>query len=384
MRKYILLLVCLLTLPVFSQYVEKDVYEGVTISQDHHMTVCGVSMGLDVHTFENKMKQKGFVVSNNNRDYQSLFGLKGKLFGLPFSFIDIYVPSVDDGKIEKIQIYKKYSNKQAALSSFNLVKNSINKLYPRRAYSERTIIWGTSDKEIVGIWDIFSQDKTKIIGNIEISAELFDSNDLTFCVTISDVPNWQKGTRYTFKSYDLSKYASSRCDAAFFIEYPTYYELILQPKDEFDFVRFNASSKEIVKICNNPKYSDFEKNLFFYLGIDKLEKPLASLDKQYCYEGLDSYIYKASNDYSYEKRRYLAAQQKQQSQGMTSGEAMFEIWEGTANVQKYKKDGTYQARLKNFINTWNAIAGGGSGGGTNWDNLNDAQKAVIHQNDNGR
>lgn len=384
MRKYILLLVCLVTLPVFSQYVEKDVYEGVTISQDHHMTVCGVSMGLNVYTFENKMKQKGFIVSNNNRDYQSLFGLKGKLFGLPFSFIDIYVPSVDDGKLEAIQIYKKFRNKQAALSSFNLVKNSINKLYPHRAYSERTIIFGTSNKEVVGIWDIFSQDKTKIIGNIRLSTELNNSNDLTFNIRISDVPNWQDGSRYTFKSYDLSKYASSRCDAAFFIESPTYYELILQPKGKLDFVRFDVSDKDIIKICNNPNYSDFEKNLFFSQGIDKLEKPLASLDNKYCYEGLDSYIYKASNDYSCEKRKYLAAQQKQQSQGMTSGEAMFEIWEGTANVQKYKKDGTYRARLKNFINIWNTIAGGGSGSGTNWDNLNDAQKAVIHQNDNAR
>lgn len=382
MRKYILLLVCLMTLPVFSQYVEKDVYEGVTISQDHHMTVCGVSMGLDVHTFENKMKQKGFVVSNQNYDYYSDFGLKGKLLGMPYGFIDIITSSNSD-IIKRIHLWKKYKISSQAYNCFNVIKNNVNKIYSSKTYSERIFSYGDNSKKIIINWDIFSSDKSKIIGNISLSTYLGNTtgeHEVELC--IMDIPSNFSNERYTCQIYDISKYVSFHCTSGYLFIYPTYGNMTLKPKGKDYFVHFEAD-EDILKVVNNNEFSDVEKNLIFSRGIQGYGKSISSLSNKYYYNNLDGYIYNASIDYKNEKRKHLAAQQ-QQSQGMTSGEAMFEIWEGTANVQKYKKDGTYQARLKNFINTWNAIAGGGSGGGTNWDNLNDAQKAVIHQNDNGR
>lgn len=382
MRKYILLLVCLMTLPVYSQYVEQDVYEGVTISQDHHMTVCGVSMGLDVYTFENKMKQKGFVVSNQNYEYYSDFGLKGKLLGMPYGFIDIETSS-NSNNIKKIHLWKKYNISSQAYNCFNLIKNAINKAYLFNSYSERVYTNGENYKEIIARWDIFTSNRKNIIGNIQLSSQLGTSpGEFSLRLCIADVPNNSSNNRYIYKLYDISKYTSFQCDAGYLIFKPTYAEMILQPKGKNSFIRFEADD-DILKVVVNKEFSDIEKSLFFCQGLLDYKQSILSLNNTYCYKGLSGCIYNAANNYSFEKL-HGTVKQKQQSQGMTPGEAMFEIWEGTANVQKYKKDGTYRARLKNFINTWNAIAGGGSGGGTNWDNLNDAQKAVIHQNDNGR
>ena len=66
------------------------------------------------------------------------------------------------------------------------------------------------------------------------------------------------------------------------------------------------------------------------------------------------------------------------------GEYIFRAIEGLDNIIRYKKDGSYDRRYQMFRRAWNRGVGGSSSGGTNWDGLNDAQKSVIHQNDNPR
>lgn len=66
------------------------------------------------------------------------------------------------------------------------------------------------------------------------------------------------------------------------------------------------------------------------------------------------------------------------------GEYIFRAIEGLDNIIRYKKDGSYDRRYQMFRKAWNRGVGGSSSSGTNWDGLNDAQKSVIHQNDNAR
>lgn len=372
MRKIILLLLCMICTIAYAQDIVRKVYPNASISKQHHMSFLGISLGNSVTAFDNALKQKGFKHVGN--DYEDEHHFQGNLFGLKNFPLDICFDT--NNNIYLIYSLNKYHDKNQAVLAFNRIKENLKRLYTNSNFIVRNTynIYNNHPTNKC-YWDVFSKDKTFYIGNIELSLDFqYSLNEYSVEIRIENVSN--NHNEYLFKKYDISNYIKPFYSLGYLEIYPKYCNLILYKSDGTKEIFNEDEPERLEKFILDNNYTNNEKQYIFsqYLKKDVVVKK-------------NGYICDVMASFNNIKLNYDRAKEEYENspEHMSKGELWFCLWEGSANVEKYKRDGSYKKRVKAFVSRWNNFVDSGSNSNsTNWDNLNDAQKAVIHDHDNGR
>lgn len=373
MKRIILLLMCVICTSLTAQNLVGEIYPDKAISMNHQMSFLGISFSKSLSSFENSLKQKGY--RHVGEDYYDEHHYKGFLYGnkeVPLSIV-----FDDDHNIKMLYSENKFHNKAIALSYYNKMKQGITSNYSHTLKTTRNVFDKYNDTENHIYWDVFSTDNQFHIGHIELF--MATHNDLSeYDVTFRYIDIPSNYSEYVLKKYDITDYIRPTYAMGYVEIYPCYSNLTLYNSDGSVEKYCIDLEHNIEKFILNNKYNNDEKKYILNQYMAKIRSEKRS-KANYLFDITASiYFDNYTHDYERAKEEY-----NNHPHQMSKGELWFCLWEGSERIAKYKADGSYQRRMQMFINTWNSIAGSG-GGSTNWDGLNDAQKAAIHEHDNAR
>lgn len=186
--------------------------------------------------------------------------------------------------------------------------------------------------------------------------------------------------------YDITKFTSSLFDKCILEKYEDYLRFIIEKNNKKYTIFAVEDDAFYIVHCladNNTSLAEKKELMKRYFSSFKLSdnyfkdctyKYFKELDRAYNEEQIHAENVKKKNEKALQEALAISS----------PGEYIFRAIEGLDNIIRYKKDGSYDRRYQMFRKAWNRGVGGSSSSGTNWDGLNDAQKSVIHQNDNAR
>lgn len=362
--------------------VRKAPVKTASVVNENCMSFMGISFNMSLTNFAKALKAKNFNVVDNTLIFED-YNITGPAFGV--ENCKVYIYNSDDG-INEIYIEKEFASEKAWKEARGNIETYLNKAYPNFQATNYYLVdeKGTCIKyhcRKIG-------NKNNVhYGNIYITAEVHNEKRFSIKAAIYDNKKYHEyfnriHSNFDFTKYDISEFAPSSFD-----------QCILDIHD--DFLKFTVSINNHTStfFAFEDDYSYFT-NWFFYKETSTAEKK--ELIKRYLtsFDIDDSNIYECTKQRFKQLAKYYDQEQirKQKEDWImkeallvkSPGEYIFRAIEGLDNIIKYKKDGSYDRRYQMFRKAWNRGVGGSSSSGTNWDGLNDAQKSVIHQNDNAR
>lgn len=372
-----------------------------TVSPLHHLYFNGVSMGRTIEEFRTKLGNNGFrFVSNdpNNEYYMKAEVEKGALEGC---YLDVEY----NKQLKAISCLSIYSFNRLwvdAKPKFEKVLKEIQRDYPN-AYFDLGIFKDEYGSRIEKYcWKILSKDNKFILGSIYVTINMNRVDECyTGTIKYYDYPNAMKVENINFGDYDISTIMFPDYNACFLYIDDDY--LILYPVKNNKtgvVVADEEDRKNIIKLIDTKDIykSEIREKISRYLAkmpiFDENDVCMTSscFNNQKVYWGIGDDIIKKRKE---EARNEAIRLRKDQINMYQKKESNNNIKE---NINKLKRDlhdwiigkdlvDFYKKRgmLNGIYNSIDKMSlGGSSSSGTNWDGLNDAQKSVIHQNDNAR
>lgn len=362
--------------------VRKAPVKTASTVNDNCMSFMGISFNMSLTNFAKALKAKKFNVVNNTLIFED-YNVTGPAFGV--ENCKVYIYDFDD-VINEIYIEKEFASEKAWKEARENIETYLNKAYPNFQATNYYLVdeKGTCIKyhcRKIG-------DKNNVhYGNVYITAEVQNEKRFSIKAAIYDNKKYYRHfkllhSEFDFAKYNISEFAPSSFD-----------QCILDIHDDFLKLTVSINNHTSTFFALEDDYSYFT-NWFFNQRTSTAEK------KELLRRYLTSFNLDNTGFYQCTKQRfkqlakyYEQEQIRKQEEDRiikeallvkSPGEYIFRAIEGLDNIIKYKKDGSYDRRYQMFRKAWNRGVGGSSSGGTNWDGLNDAQKSVIHQNDNAR
>ena len=362
--------------------VRKAPVKSANIVNENCMSFMGVSFNMSLTNFAKALKAKKFNVVDNTLIFED-YNVTGPAFGV--ANCKVYIYNSDDG-INEIYIEKEFASEKSWEEAMEKIETYLNKVYPNFQETNYFLVDEKGTKINYHCREIKNKDNIHY-GNIYIKSELNNENQICIKAAIYDNKKYYTDFKRIHGEFDFAKYNISQFVPSSFDQ------CILDIHD--DFLKFTVSKNNHTGtfFALDDDYSYFT-NWFFNKKTSDAEKK--ELIKRYLSSfNLNNFgIYECSKEKFMQLAKYYNKEQilKQQEDQLlrealkvkSPGEYIFRAFEGMDNIIRYKKDGSYERRYQMFRRAWNRGVGGSSSGSTNWDGLNDAQKSVIHQNDNAR
>lgn len=372
-----------------------------TVSPEHHLRYKGVSMGEVIGDFRRKLKGLGMkFISDNPDDYgfKSAEIVKGALAGQ-----DISVNYNSKFKcISSLSVSAYFRLWEDAKPVFEKVLKEISQEYPGAVFDVGVFKneYGSDIEKYC--WKVFSDDKKFILGSVYVTIDK-NSEDSHYSADIKyyDYYNSMETDGIYFQDYDISSImypdynsCSIYVDDDYLVFYPTKNNKTAMVVAEGD------DRKKIIKmLCSGLLKSEIRPYFASYLNSlpvfnnEYVCYTTSCFNNKNVYWGIGDDIKKRNEQEELDeaRRQYAEIAARQKSQAVQKKDAispekqfMHGIYEsilGKELVDFYKQNGTYEGMFNLLDKMVPAIGGDGT---TSWDLLNDAQKAVIHEHDNGR
>lgn len=362
--------------------VRKAPVKTASVVNENCMSFMGVSFNMSLTNFAKALKAKNFNVVDNTLIFED-YNITGPAFGVANS--KVYIYNSDDG-INEIYIEKEFVSEKSWEEARKIMETYLNKAYPN--FQETNYFLVDENRTYINYHCRKIKNKNNIhYGNIYIKSELNNENQICIKAAIYDNKKYYTDFKRIHNEFDFTKYNISEFAPSLFDQ------CILDIHD--DFLKFTVSTNNHTStfFALEDDYSYFT-NWFFNKRTSTAEKKellrryLTSfnLDNTGFYQCTKQRFKQLAKYYEQEQIRKQEKDRiiKEALLVKSPGEYIFRAIEGLDNIIKYKKDGSYDRRYQMFRKAWNRGVGSSSSNGTNWDGLNDAQKSVIHQNDNAR
>lgn len=372
-----------------------------TVSREHHLKYKGVSLGETIGDFRRKLKGMGMTFISDNPNDAGFMSVENVGGALKNQDVSINYNSTQKS-ITSLSAYTFFRWWGDARPIFENILKEISQEYPDAIFD----VWVFKNEYGSDIekycWKVLSDDKKYILGSVYVTIDKNEedshySAEIKYC----DYYNSMEADGIAFDDYDISSimypdynYCSIYVDDDYLIFYPT------KNNKTAMVVAGGDDRKNIIKIlCSNLLKSEIRPYLAGYLNSLPIFNDEYVCYTSSCFNNKDVYWgigddIKRKNEQEEKeamKRQYAEQAARQKSQAVQKSGAMspakqfmhgiYESILGKELVDFYKKNGTYDGMFNLFDKMVPAIGGDGT---TSWDLLNDAQKAVIHEHDNGR
>lgn len=368
--------------------VRKAPVKTASTVNDNQLSFHGTTLNMSYSNFAKALKAKKYNVIDKS-SYYTKYAITGPAFGLSNCEVDVYAH--DKNYICGVYASKSYTSSEAFQIARNSFYSYMNKTYPHyKEYNydlidENGILTNYCHRAIYNKSNVF-------IGDFFITFKFFsDERKIEATIIMIDYKNNKKynesDSNYVEDGkYDITKFISSLFDRCILEKYEGYLRFIIEKNNKkYTTFAMGADAFYIVHCLANNNTSLAEKKELMkrYFSSFKLSdnyfkdctfKYFKELQRAYNEEQIHAENIKKKNEKALQEALAISS----------PGEYIFRAIEGLDNIIKYKKDGSYDRRYQMFRKAWNRGVGGSSSSGTNWDGLNDAQKSVIHQNDNAR
>lgn len=355
---------------------------------DNQLSFYGTSLNMSYRNFAKALKAKKYNVVDKS-SYYTKYAISGPAFGLSNCKVDIY--AYDKNYICGVVADKTFTSSEAFQSARSSLYSYMNKTYPH--YKEYDYDLIDENGILINYCHRSIYNKSnEFIGDFFISFKFIsDESKIEATIIMVDYKNIKKyfendSNHVENGEYDITKFTSSLFDKCILEKYENYLRFIIEKNNKkYTIFAIGADAFYIVHCLSDYNASLEEKRELMkrYFSSFKLSdnyfkdctfKYFKELDRAYNEEQIHAENIKKKNEKALQEALSISS----------PGEYIFRAIEGLDNIIKYKKDGSYDRRYQMFRKAWNRGVGGSSSSGTNWDGLNDAQKSVIHQNDNAR
>lgn len=368
--------------------VRKAPVKTASTVNDNQLSFHGTSFNMSYRNFAKALKAKKYNVVDEC-SYYTRYKISGSAFGMSNCQIEGF-PS-DENYICGIVADKTFTSSEAFQSARSSLYSYMNKTYPHYKEYDYNLI----DENGILInychRSIYNK-SNEFIGDFFISSKFItDERKIEVRIKIIDHKNNEKDNENDSDHvengvYDITKFTSSLFDKCILEKYEDYLRFIIE-KNNKKYTTFAIEDDAFYIVdCladNNTSLAEKKELMKRYFSSFRLSdnyfkdctyKYFKELQRAYNEEQIHAENIKKKNEKALQEALAISS----------PGEYIFRAIEGLDNIIKYKKDGSYDRRYQMFRKAWNRGVGGSSSSGTNWDGLNDAQKSVIHQNDNAR
>lgn len=368
--------------------VRKAPVKKASTVNENQLSFYGTSLNMSYRNFAKALKAKKYNVVDES-SYYTRYKISGSAFGLSNCKIKGF-PS-DENYIYGVFASKTFTSPEVFQNARSSIYNYLNKAYPHYKeydydlidengilinYCHRSIY--NKSNEFIGDFFItfkFVSDERKI----EVTIKMIDHKN-------NEKDNENDSNYVENGEYDITKFTSSLFDKCILEKYEDYLRFIIEKNNKKYTIFAVEDDAFYIVDCladNNTSLAEKKELMKRYFSSFRLSdnyfkdctyKYFKELQRAYNEEQIHAENIKKKNEKALQEALAISS----------PGEYIFRAIEGLDNIIKYKKDGSYDRRYQMFRKAWNRGVGGSSGSGTNWDGLNDAQKSVIHQNDNAR
>lgn len=368
--------------------VRKAPFKKASTVNENQLSFYGTSLNMSYRNFAKALKAKKYNVVDES-SYYTRYKISGSAFGLSNCKIEGF-PS-DENYIYGVFASKTFTSPEVFQNARSSIYNYLNKTYPHYKeydydlidengilinYCHRSIY--NKSNEFIGDFFItfkFVSDERKI----EVTIKMIDHKN-------NEKDNENDSNYVENGEYDITKFTSSLFDKCILEKYEDYLRFIIEKNNKkYKIFAVEDDAFYIVDCLadNNTSLAEKKELMKRYFSSFRLSdnyfkdctyKYFKELQRAYNEEQIHAENIKKKNEKALQEALAISS----------PGEYIFRAIEGLDNIIKYKKDGSYDRRYQMFRKAWNRGVGGSSSSGTNWDGLNDAQKSVIHQNDNAR
>ena len=368
--------------------VRKAPFKKASTVNENQLSFYGTSLNMSYRNFAKVLKAKKYNVVDES-SYYTRYKISGSAFGLSNCKIEGF-PS-DENYIYGVFASKTFTSPEVFQNARSSIYNYLNKAYPHYKeydydlidengilinYCHRSIY--NKSNEFIGDFFItfkFVSDERKI----EVTIKMIDHKN-------NEKDNENDSNYVENGEYDITKFTSSLFDKCILEKYEDYLRFIIEKNNKkYKIFAVEDDAFYIVDCLadNNTSLAEKKELMKRYFSSFRLSdnyfkdctyKYFKELQRAYNEEQIHAENIKKKNEKALQEALAISS----------PGEYIFRAIEGLDNIIKYKKDGSYDRRYQMFRKAWNRGVGGSSSSGTNWDGLNDAQKSVIHQNDNAR
>ncbi len=368
--------------------VRKAPVKKASTVNENQLSFYGTSLNMSYRNFAKALKAKKYNVVDES-SYYTRYKISGSAFGLSNCKIKGF-PS-DENYIYGVFASKTFTSPEVFQNARSSIYNYLNKAYPHYKeydydlidengilinYCHRSIY--NKSNEFIGDFFItfkFVSDERKI----EVTIKMIDHKN-------NEKDNENDSNYVENGEYDITKFTSSLFDKCILEKYEDYLRFIIEKNNKKYTIFAVEDDAFYIVDCladNNTSLAEKKELMKRYFSSFRLSdnyfkdctyKYFKELQRAYNEEQIHAENIKKKNEKALQEALAISS----------PGEYIFRAIEGLDNIIKYKKDGSYDRRYQMFRKAWNRGVGGSSSSGTNWDGLNDAQKSVIHQNDNAR
>lgn len=368
--------------------VRKAPVKKASTVNENQLSFYGTSLNMSYRNFAKALKAKKYNVVDES-SYYTRYKISGSAFGLSNCKIKGF-PS-DENYIYGVFASKTFTSPEVFQNARSSIYNYLNKAYPHYKeydydlidengilinYCHRSIY--NKSNEFIGDFFItfkFVSDERKI----EVTIKMIDHKN-------NEKDNENDSNYVENGEYDITKFTSSLFDKCILEKYEDYLRFIIEKNNKKYTIFAVEDDAFYIVDCladNNTSLAEKKELMKRYFSSFRLSdnyfkdctyKYFKELQRAYNEEQIHAENIKKKNEKALQEALAISS----------PGEYIFRAIEGLDNIIKYKKDGSYDRRYQMFRKAWNRGVGGNSSSGTNWDGLNDAQKSVIHQNDNAR
>lgn len=368
--------------------VRKALVKKASTVNDNQLSFHGTSFNMSYRNFAKALKAKKYNVVDEC-SYYTRYKISGSAFGMSNCQIEGF-PS-DENYICGVFASKTFTSSEAFQIARNSFYSYMNKTYPH--YKEYTYDLIDENGILINYCHRAIYNKSNVfIGDFFITFKFFsDERKIEVRIKMIDHKNNEKDNENDSNhvengEYDITKFTSSLFDKCILEKYEDYLRFIIEKNNKKYTIFAVEDDAFYIVHCladNNTSLAEKKELMKRYFSSFKLSdnyfkdctyKYFKELDRAYNEEQIHAENVKKKNEKALQEALAISS----------PGEYIFRAIEGLDNIIRYKKDGSYDRRYQMFRKAWNRGVGGSSSSGTNWDGLNDAQKSVIHQNDNAR
>ena len=356
-----------------------------------HLSFLGLSFGLEAHEFERRLEAKGFKYVREDEN-----GIQGTCSFLGEDGFDYTLYNHQRGpKVNVFTLHKYYQERGECTPMLNKIFEYLKKVYPYLTLWNPFLVDEDTNFIALKKFNIFNESKNFTIGNIYCTICLpKDSNkgaDLT--LEYYDRKNYKEILEDVGKNYDLTSYTPyyNKC-TMYVVDKFLMFDITNKENVNYSFYLIGNDFENFHFMFTSDRYDyDFKKDMIQrYLRYNAVPYPKNQERTFFC---CTNSFEPAFNKYVYDLKEELVRKEVMETASNITdlGEGLFYDHEGLKNIIKYKMDGTYEQRLQNFRKRWNmavdamsGIGGSGGSGGSYMDDLSPAQRAIIHEHDNGK
>mgnify|MGYP006874330143 CR=1 FL=1 len=358
------------------------------VSQDHHLTFQGVSLGSDPEDFIRLLRQKG----------QDL-GLNGNIPDGLSTGLSIGGYRIFDGGIREDCgfLYNLYASctgfksyEEAKKICLDIAKK-FDKAYPIHMKDEKVFRDESSDLMNICSWRIFSNDKKYYLGAITLgitySTQLYHSG-YSIDIDYYDAFNLTQHDGISAGVFNISELATGFCQSCYLILDEDMLTFCVEKDGKQGVLyAYGADRSAILDYLNDASIDKVSKRnkLISYLRSIPFMDSDVPCGTALCFLGERKW------DWYVKQQRELAAlakqqennqrQQSTQKQQYGFGDMLMEMIFSKDEINYHKSLGTYDFLKGGMRGIMNSVGGNG---GSYMDSLSPSQRAVIHEHDNGK